>query len=91
MLSSRFKTSTRTAIIFTLFASVLLLVFVIILNAYYFYNWRLDERNEVIDKTEQLAVFILKTQSGAGITGTEALTPLYNRIMAEGGMIQTTA
>lgn len=90
MLSSRFKTSTRTAIIFTLFSSVLLLVFVIILNAYYFYNWRLDERNEVIDKTEELTVLILKTQNEAGITGTEALMPLYNRIMAEGGMIQTT-
>lgn len=90
MLSSRLKTSTRTAIIFTLFSSVLLLVFVIILNAYYFYNWRLDERNEVIDKTEELTVLILKTQNGAGINGTEALMPLYNRIMAEGGMIQTT-
>lgn len=90
MLSSRLKTSTRTAIIFTLFSSVLLLVFVIILNAYYFYNWRLDERNEVIDKTEELTVLILKTQNEAGITGTEALMPLYNRIMAEGGMIQTT-
>lgn len=90
MLSTRLKTSTRTAIIFTFFASILLMVFVIILNIYYFYNWRLDERSEVINKTEQLMVFFLKTQSGANLNTTEALTPFYNRIIAEGGMIQTT-
>jgi uncharacterized protein YxeA len=83
MLSTQFKTSTRTAIIFTLFTSVLLLVFVVILNIYYFYNWRLDERNEVIDKTEQLAIFSIKTQSGSVASITDAMSPFYNRIMAE--------
>ncbi|OIP51933.1 hypothetical protein AUK10_04310 [Candidatus Gracilibacteria bacterium CG2_30_37_12] len=90
MLSIRFKTSTRTAIMFTLFASVLLLVFVMILNIYYFYNWRLDERNEVIDKTEHLAVFSIKTQSGTNVSIADIMSPFYNRIMAEGGMLQTT-
>lgn len=83
MLSIRFKTSTRTAIMFTLFASVLLLVFVMILNIYYFYNWRLDERNEVIDKTEHLAVFSIKTQSGTNVSIADIMSPFYNRIMAE--------
>jgi len=54
-----------------------------ILNIYYFYNWRLDERNEVIDKTEHLAVFSIKTQSGTNVSIADIMSPFYNRIMAE--------
>lgn len=54
MLFSRFKTSTRTALIFTLFTSVFLVVFATVLNLYFFYSWYADEKNEVIEKVEKL-------------------------------------
>jgi nicotinamide riboside transporter PnuC len=66
---------------FTLFTSVLLILFVVVLNIYYFYTWRLDERNEVMERTEQLAVHILKPQSRSGTTIAEETNRFIARIM----------
>ena len=83
MLFSRFKTSTRTALIVTLFTSVLLVTFVIILNVYYFYNWRLDERNETIDKTNQLAAQVLGRTNGSGSYSVESMSRFFGKILEQ--------
>lgn len=83
MLFSKLKTSTRIALIFTLFSSVLLFVFVIILNAYYFYNWRIDERNEVTDRTEQTATHIFARRNGSGADAADEMNRFSQRILEQ--------
>ena len=83
MFFSRFKTSTRIALIFTLFSSIILLVFVGVLNTYYFYNWRLDEGNEVTNRTEQLATRIFKPENRSGATISNETNQFIKRILEQ--------
>lgn len=83
MLFSRFRSSTTTALMFTLFTSVLLVLFVVVLNIYYFYTWSLDEKNEIIEKTEQTAIRIIKPQTGSGTNIDEETNRFYKRIMEQ--------
>ena len=83
MLFSRFKSSTTTALIFTLFTSVLLITFVVVLNIYYFYTWNFDEKQELIEKTEQTALRIIKPQTGSGASIAEETNRFLGRIIEQ--------
>lgn len=90
MLFSRFKTSTRTALIFTLFTSVLLIVFVAVLNIYYFSTWYIDEQNEVLEKIEKIEKSILKSANGSGtFMDEEMMSTFIKKIIEQGGMVET--
>jgi len=83
MLFSRFKTSTNTALIFAFFTSVLLILFVAILNIYYFYTWQIDEEMEIIEKTEQLTKNIFGQTNGSGTYTIEKMDLFYKKIVEQ--------
>lgn len=83
MLFSRFKSSTTTALIFTLFTSVFLVVFATVLNLYFFYSWYIDEKNEVIEKTEKIASTIFKYANGSGTYTQEEIHTFKSKILEQ--------
>ena len=89
MLFSRFKTSTRTALIFTLFTSVLLTVFAAVLNVYYFSTWYLDEKNETMEKIEKVEKNIFHSANGIGTYTNEEMQTFIKIIIDQGGMVET--
>lgn len=83
MLFSRLKSSTATALIFTFFTSVLLVLFVVMINVYYFYTWNFDEKGEIADKTEQTAMRIMNTQDESGMTMMDKTNQFFNKIVEQ--------
>lgn len=83
MLFSRLKSSTTTALIFTFFTSVLLVLFVVMINIYYFYTWNFDEKGEIADKTEQTAMRIMNTQDASGMSMMDKTNQFFNKIVEQ--------
>lgn len=90
MLFSRFKTSTRTALIFTLFSSVLLMVFSLVLNLYYFYNWRSDEQKETLEKIIKISTTVFSTAAGE-LTDEERMDWFVRSILTQSGIVETSS
>lgn len=88
MLFPHLKTSTRTAFIFTFFSSALLVLFVAVLNIYYFYNWKDDERAETLEKIEKISMVVFSEASGA-LTNDERIDIFVKAVLTQSGMVET--